>query len=115
LIGLELLYFRYKRQKGFYRLNDAVTNLSLGIGNQIINTLLRVFLFGLYIWLYKNFAVAHIPTNVWTVIISFILFDFLYYWAHRWSHTISFFWGAHVVHHQSEDYNLSVALRQSWF
>lgn len=115
LIGLELLYFRYKRQKGFYRFNDAVTNLSLGIGNQIINTLLRVFLFGLYIWLYKNFAVANVPTNGWTIIISFILFDFLYYWAHRWSHTISFFWGAHVVHHQSEDYNLSVALRQSWF
>ncbi|MEM7039936.1 MAG: sterol desaturase family protein, partial [Bacteroidota bacterium] len=42
-------------------------------------------------------------------------FDFFFYWAHRWSHEINFFWAAHVVHHSSEDYNLSVALRQSWW
>jgi hypothetical protein len=43
------------------------------------------------------------------------LIDFFYYWFHRYSHEINAFWGAHVVHHQSEDYNLSVALRQSAF
>jgi alkylglycerol monooxygenase len=43
------------------------------------------------------------------------LYDFIYYWAHRWGHEINLFWGAHVVHHQSEEYNLSVALRQPWF
>jgi alkylglycerol monooxygenase len=42
------------------------------------------------------------------------LFDFLFYWAHRWGHEINLFWAAHSVHHQSQDYNLSVALRQSW-
>jgi hypothetical protein len=45
----------------------------------------------------------------------FLLADLAYYWAHRKSHEINLFWGGHVVHHQSEDYNLSVALRQSSF
>jgi hypothetical protein len=45
----------------------------------------------------------------------FLLTDFAYYWAHRMSHEINLFWGGHVVHHQSEEYNLSVALRQSSF
>jgi hypothetical protein len=45
----------------------------------------------------------------------FVLVDFFYYWAHRWSHEVNLFWAGHVVHHQSEEYNLSVALRQGAF
>jgi hypothetical protein len=41
--------------------------------------------------------------------------DLAYYWFHRLSHEVNFLWAAHVVHHQSEDYNLAVALRQSAF
>ena len=40
--------------------------------------------------------------------------DFFYYVFHRASHRVNLFWASHVVHHQSEEYNLSVALRQSW-
>ncbi|HEY0261905.1 MAG TPA: sterol desaturase family protein [Chitinophagales bacterium] len=115
LIGIELLYFYIKKQKGFYRLNDFINNISLGIGNQVIATLLKVLSFGIYIWIYSRFAQFHLPNTWWMGIITFVAFDFIYYWAHRFGHTISFFWGAHGVHHQSEDYNLSVALRQSWF
>ena len=43
----------------------------------------------------------------------FLLVDLAYYWGHRMSHEVNLFWGGHVVHHQSEEYNLSVALRQS--
>jgi hypothetical protein len=41
--------------------------------------------------------------------------DFLYYWFHRFSHEVNAGWAAHVVHHQSEEYNLAVALRQGAF
>jgi hypothetical protein len=44
---------------------------------------------------------------------AFVLYDFFYYWNHRCGHEISLFWAAHVVHHSSEDYNLTTALRQS--
>ena len=45
--------------------------------------------------------------------LALVGFDFCYYWAHRMGHEISVLWAAHAVHHQSEDYNLSTALRQS--
>jgi len=38
--------------------------------------------------------------------------DFIYYWNHRWMHTTRAMWAYHVVHHSSERFNLSTALRQ---
>lgn len=114
LIGVELLYFYIIKQKR-YRLNDSITNLSLGIGNQVTGALTKSLIFGLVIWVYENYALFHIPNSWVSILICLVLYDFLYYWSHRWGHTVSLFWGAHIVHHQSEEYNLSVALRQSWF
>lgn len=114
LIGVELLYFYIIKQKR-YRLNDSITNLSLGIGNQVTGALTKSLVFGLVIWVYENYAFFHIPNSWLSILICLVLYDFIYYWSHRWGHTVSLFWGAHIVHHQSEEYNLSVALRQSWF
>ena len=55
-----------------------------------------------------------IPYNYVTIILLFLGVDFFYYWFHRLAHEVSILWGSHVVHHQSEEYNLSVALRQAW-
>ncbi|KAF2358763.1 Fatty acid hydroxylase [Trinorchestia longiramus] len=41
--------------------------------------------------------------------------DFGYYFIHRFMHETSLGWGAHQVHHSSEDYNFSTALRISVF
>jgi hypothetical protein len=46
-------------------------------------------------------------------VLAFFMYDFFYYWAHRSGHEVNLLWAAHVVHHSSEDYNLSTALRQS--
>jgi alkylglycerol monooxygenase len=59
-------------------------------------------------------ALWELPANAWWVwVLGLIAYDFCYYWHHRFGHTVSFFWASHVVHHQSEDYNLSTALRQT--
>lgn len=114
LMGLEYLYGRWK-QTNYYRLNDTITNLTIGIGNQVFNLLFKGLLFGLFVWVKQNLAITEIPATWWSFVLCVLLFDFLFYWAHRWGHEVNFFWGAHAVHHQSEEYNLSVALRQSWF
>jgi sterol desaturase/sphingolipid hydroxylase (fatty acid hydroxylase superfamily) len=46
--------------------------------------------------------------------LAFFADDFSYYWFHRTSHECRFFWASHVVHHSSQHYNLSTALRQTW-
>lgn len=114
LMLIEFLVARHK-QKEVYRLNDTLANLNLGIGSQVFSVLTKGLIFGLIYFIHEHFALFEIPINVASILLCFILFDFTYYWAHRWGHEVNLFWGAHVVHHQSEEYNLSVALRQPWF
>ena len=113
LIGIELLYGVIKKVK-LYRLNDSITNISLGIGQQVTGVFMKTALFFGYLYLYENYRIMTLESTVLIWILLFIGVDFFYYWFHRLSHEVNAMWAAHIVHHQSEDYNLSVALRQSW-
>lgn len=113
LIGIELLVERFTHQK-LYRLPDALANISCGITSQLSGLFLKIFGIGIYQLLFEKLAFFTLDNDTWWYWISLILLvDFAYYWAHRMSHEVNLFWGGHVVHHQSEEYNLSVALRQS--
>jgi len=112
LIGIELFVQRIGK-KNLYRFNDAITNINCGITQQVTNVFAKIFSYGLYFYIYEQFRFYDIPRNAWTVIILFLGIDFFYYWFHRFSHEVNLIWAGHVVHHQSEEYNLSVALRQS--
>jgi sterol desaturase/sphingolipid hydroxylase (fatty acid hydroxylase superfamily) len=113
LIGVELVVERFMHKK-YYRLPDAIANLSCGITQQLTGLFLKIFAIGIYHFLFERFALVTLDNSTWWYWVSlFLLVDLAYYWAHRMSHEINLFWGGHVVHHQSEDYNLSVALRQS--
>ena len=114
LIGIEL-FIGWLGKKNYYRFNDTITNLNVGVGSQAFGLLFKVLLFGFYLLVYENFAIWHQPVTLWSLLLAIVGQDFFFYWAHRWGHTVNIFWGAHIVHHQSEEYNLSVALRQSWF
>lgn len=114
LIGIELAYNFYKKLK-YYRFNDSISNLSQGIGSQITGLFMKTALFFGYKYIFENLRIFDLPNTVWIWIILFIGVDFFYYWFHRMSHQINALWAAHIVHHQSEEYNLTVALRQSWF
>lgn len=102
-----------KSHPEYYRLNDALTNLNVGVSHLLFKLLTTGILFGAYVWTTEHIAVMHL-SGVWAYIVVLVLFDFCFYWAHRFGHEMNIFWGAHVVHHQSEEYNLTVALRQSW-
>ena len=114
LIGIELVVERLTHQK-LYRLPDAIANLSCGITSQLSGLFMKIFAVVIYQLLFEHFAFFQWEANWLYWLVLFLLTDFAYYWAHRMSHEINLFWGGHVVHHQSEEYNLSVALRQSSF
>jgi alkylglycerol monooxygenase len=110
LIGAELLFARRRRK--VYRFNDAVTDLSCGITSQIAVLFYAAIVLGVYARAYEQhrlFTLSGAPA--W--LLAFVGVDVLYYGWHRASHEVNVLWAAHVVHHQSEDYNLAVALRQS--
>jgi sterol desaturase/sphingolipid hydroxylase (fatty acid hydroxylase superfamily) len=104
----------YKKKPSAYNLKDAITSISMGIGNLISNLLSKFLVVFVITYLYENFRITSIPFVWWSWL--FILFadDFCYYWAHRLGHESRFFWASHIVHHSSQKYNLSTALRQTW-
>ncbi|WP_026898398.1 sterol desaturase family protein [Daejeonella oryzae] len=114
LIGIELAYALYKKLD-YYRLNDSLANLSQGIGSQLIGLFLKTATFWAYLTVFDHLRFYTFPNTIWTWLLLFLGVDFFYYWFHRMSHQINALWAAHIVHHQSEEYNLTVALRQSWF
>jgi len=114
LIAVELVYAFYKKLN-YYRLNDSLANLSQGIGSQLVGIFLKTITFFGYIFIYEHWRFYSFPNTIWTWLFLFMGVDFFYYWFHRLSHQINALWAAHIVHHQSEEYNLTVALRQSWF
>jgi sterol desaturase/sphingolipid hydroxylase (fatty acid hydroxylase superfamily) len=112
LMAIEMITLRFQKHPG-YRLNDAITNINLGVVSQVTGVFIKILSIGIYTIIYENLAFSRIPNTIWSFLLLFFLYDFCYYWAHRKSHEINLFWGGHVVHHSSEEYNLSVALRQS--
>jgi alkylglycerol monooxygenase len=114
LIGIELIVNRWRGELA-YSFQDSINNLSCGIGQQVLEPFLRTAGLAAYIVLYEQARLATIPaTSVWGWAVLFLGVDLCYYAFHRASHRVNLFWASHVVHHQSEEYNLSVALRQSW-
>lgn len=103
-------------ERDVYRLNDAVSNLQTGILQQVLGVFSKVVVFGSYVALWHWGKLLELEAGSWWVWIAcFLLVDHQYYWFHRISHEVNLPWGAHIVHHSSEEYNLAVALRQSAF
>ena len=113
LIGLEYVWGRM-RGRNTYRLNDAVNSLSLGVLSQLSNLYTRLLRVGIYAVAFAHLSLWQLPADAWWVwAAGIVAYDFCYYWNHRLGHESAIFWAAHVVHHQSQEFNLSTALRQT--
>ncbi|TXC66950.1 sterol desaturase family protein [Piscinibacter aquaticus] len=113
LIALEYAVGRI-RQRDTYRLADALSSIGLGIMSQLTGLFVTLLTVGIYTAVFEHLAIWRLPADSLAVWVgALIAYDFLYYWHHRAGHRIALFWASHVVHHQSEDYNLSTALRQT--
>ena len=99
--------------RNVYRLNDAVGSLAAGILSQISGVFMLALSVGVYVIVYEHFALLTLSADDWRVWVgALVAYDFCYYWNHRIDHEVGLFWAAHVVHHQSDKFNLSTALRQ---
>ncbi len=112
LIILEMMVGRWRGMANF-EFGDTLNSMGLGIMSQITGGLLRLFAIGIYAFVAHHFALFVLPDTWWVWVGGLLFYDFLYYWLHRYGHELAILWAAHVVHHQSECYNLSTALRQT--
>jgi alkylglycerol monooxygenase len=115
LIAIELWVAR-RRGVRTYSLADSLASIGCGVWTVTVEVFTKAALLLLFAFIEKRYALLHFDAANWmTWVVFFMVLDFLYYWAHRWSHEISFLWGVHSPHHQSEEYNLTTALRQGAF
>ncbi|MCF6222740.1 MAG: sterol desaturase family protein [Flavobacteriaceae bacterium] len=103
-----------KNKSKSYTLKDATASISMGVGNVFLGIFAKAIILAALTFVYLNFRIFTIPFVWWAWILIFLADDFAYYWFHRISHENRFFWASHVIHHSSQKYNLSTALRQTW-
>lgn len=115
LMAVEWAVGRWRGRRPL-QMADAVSSVSLGMLSQtsaVFTALLRV---GLYTLAWEHLALWR-NDGFWTAwygwLLALLLYDFCYYWLHRMGHEVAVLWAAHAVHHQSQHYNLSTALRQT--
>ena len=105
--------FEWKMGAQVIRPLDTISSFSSGMTNVVKDVLgLGVSIIS-YTWLVGHIAIFTIEATWLTFIVGFIAIDFQGYWSHRWSHGINFLWNRHIIHHSSEEFNLSCALRQT--
>lgn len=104
--------FEFFKAKQYYHVKDSLNNTVLALLHQGSDALILLALMPAFYWLHQ-FALFNIELTAISLLAGFILQDFLYYWFHRASHNIHYFWLSHVVHHSSKHMNFTTAFRQS--
>ena len=112
-IAAEALYARWRGSRT-YRLADALTSLHFGYLSEVERTLARLLVAAIYAAVYSRYHAFELDVHDWRVWLGALLaYDFCYYWVHRFGHEVNVVWASHQVHHSSEYFNLSTALRQT--
>jgi sterol desaturase/sphingolipid hydroxylase (fatty acid hydroxylase superfamily) len=115
LIGLELAWSR-RAGRPVYHLGDALAALGCGVIDQVGAVFLEFIGLAAWGWVAAHARLWALPADSpWTWLFALLAVDFTYYLWHRASHRLHFLWAVHAVHHQSDEYNLAVALRQAVF
>jgi sterol desaturase/sphingolipid hydroxylase (fatty acid hydroxylase superfamily) len=117
LVLAEMLVVRL-RHRDRYEPRDTLTSLALGLGSTVAGVLTGGMFLAVALWVYQyrlfDFTGPWWGYAWWAFPLAFVLDDLAYYWIHRAGHRIRWAWAAHVIHHSSQHYNLSTALRQTW-
>ena len=119
LLAVEALAYRHAHDhehddRPGYDARDTATSLTMGLGNVAINALWKAIVVVAYAAIHE-LSPVDVPTGAWWAWVAlFFADDLAYYWFHRAHHEVRILWASHVVHHSSEHYNLSTALRQTW-
>ena len=110
LVEMIVVRLRYRQR---YEPKDTLTSLALGTGSTVAGALTAglAFAMAMWVWQYRIFEISY--AWYWFVL-AFVVDDLAYYVFHRLAHRVRWFWASHVIHHSSQHYNLSTALRQTW-
>ena len=112
LLFMLLEFFVAKRSgKQLFSFSASVANINVGIAERMADVVLTGLFYFVYDYLHKQFGIFYIRPSAILWVALLLCTDFTWYWYHRLAHEINLFWAAHIVHHQSEDFNYTVSAR----
>ncbi|NIJ46211.1 sterol desaturase/sphingolipid hydroxylase (fatty acid hydroxylase superfamily) [Wenyingzhuangia heitensis] len=114
VLATEYIVARRKGKK-IFRFENTIANISMGIFDRIAGVFMVPIIFFFYHYLHEYFAIFKIPQTTEWFLVAVLVSDFVWYFYHKSGHRINLFWGSHIIHHQSEDYNYSVAFNLTPF
>ena len=97
-----------------YEVRDTATSLAMGLGSVGIGIFYKALQLVVYAALYAVTPLRLDTSLWWGWVLILLVEDLAYYWYHRAHHEVRILWASHVVHHSSQRYNFSTALRQTW-
>ncbi|WP_213979511.1 sterol desaturase family protein [Sphingomonas sp. dw_22] len=113
LLVLAEMVVAWARDRRRYCPRDTLTSLALGLGSTIAGLITGGAVYAMAMWLWQ-FRLFDISYAWYWFVLAFVIDDLAYYAFHRSAHRVRWFWASHVIHHSSQHYNLSTALRQTW-
>jgi alkylglycerol monooxygenase len=114
-VYLEYVLAVRKNKAYVFKYESSVSNVSIGIAERLLNLFIAASFFDLFNYIYDHYAVFNIPNVWWVWVLLILATDLVWYWYHRLGHEVNFLWAAHIVHHQSEEFNLTVSARITTF
>ncbi|MEM8590210.1 MAG: sterol desaturase family protein [Pseudomonadota bacterium] len=111
ILGIEIVKGLFARSLRWRGLADMAASISTLIPVVLIETFLLSFAYVGYVFVAEALVTWTLPITVWTLLLTLLACDFVYYWEHRVAHQVRLFWTQHAVHHSSRYMNVSVAVR----
>lgn len=113
-IGLEYAFSKILHRPVF-NFNSSIANMNVGVAERLIDLFTAGSFYFFYDYLHQHFAIFDIKPTILMWIVLILSTDLIWYWYHRCGHKINFFWGFHVVHHTSEEFNYTAGSRITVF
>ncbi|WP_231424445.1 sterol desaturase family protein [Pedobacter sp. Leaf250] len=114
-VFIEYKIAQNQKKANVFKYESTVANFSIGIAERLLNLFIAASFYQVYDLVYRNYALFDISSAWYVWVLILLATDFVWYWYHRLGHEINFLWAAHIVHHQSEEFNLSAAARITTF
>ncbi|MEZ5039816.1 MAG: sterol desaturase family protein [Saprospiraceae bacterium] len=107
------IWWSKRKGKTVHNWKESLANIIIMLGNNLIKPLSLAWKYFLF-KLVEPFHLFEIPVNIWTILLTFLIAEFAYYWYHRWNHELPLLWTIHHAHHSSPWMNLTTAFRINW-
>jgi len=114
-IYLEYRFSMILKRGELYKFESSISNVSIGIAERLLDLFVAASFYAAFKWVYDNYALVNISSAWWVWVVLILATDLVWYWYHRLGHEVNFLWAAHIVHHQSEEFNLTVSARITVF